>query len=103
MGPYAKPMEGQEVLSFLFGGGRKKLRVVLICIFGRDFLSPRTAIVSGIETIPAPACLVALMIWHCCYRAKIFEVCGPRIYQSENKFLPLPAWGGQLGGWGGHE
>ena len=42
-------MEGQELLSFLFGGGRKKLRVVLICIFGRDFLSPRTAIVSGIE------------------------------------------------------
>ena len=49
MDPYAKPMEGQKLLSFLFGGGRKKLRVVLICIFGRDFLSPCTAIVSGIE------------------------------------------------------
>ena len=47
MGPYAKPMEGQELLSFLFGGGRKKLRVVLICIFGRDLLSPRTAIFLG--------------------------------------------------------
>ena len=56
MGPYAKPMEGQELLSFLFGGGRKKLRVVLICIFGRDFLSPRTAIVTGIENYPS-ACM----------------------------------------------
>ena len=56
MGPYAKPMEGQELLSFLFGGGRKKLRVVLICIFGRDFLSPRTAIVSGIENYSS-ACM----------------------------------------------
>ena len=56
MGPYAKPMEGQELLSFLFGGGRKKLRVVLKCIFGRDFLSPRTVIVSGIENYPS-ACM----------------------------------------------
>ena len=56
MGPYAKPIEGQELLSFLFGGGRKKLRVVLKCIFGRDFLSPRTAIVSGIENFPS-ACM----------------------------------------------
>ena len=60
MAPYAKPMEGQELLSFLFGGGRKKLRVVLICIFGRDFLSPRTAIVSGIENYPS-ACM------SCCF------------------------------------
>ena len=29
------------------------------------------------------------MIWHCCYRTKTFEVCGPRIYQSENKSSPL--------------
>ena len=56
MGPYAKPMEGQELLSFLFRGGRKKLRVVLICIFGRDFLSLRSAIVSGIENYPS-ACM----------------------------------------------
>ena len=56
MGPYAKPMEGQELLSFLFGGGRKKLSVVLVCIFGRDFLSPRTAIVSGLENYPS-ACM----------------------------------------------
>ena len=88
MGPYAKPMEGQELLSFLFGGGRKKLRVVLKCIFGRDFLSPHTTMVSArvLKTIPAPACLVALMIWHCCYRAKIFEVCGPRMSVREQIF-----------------
>ena len=31
---------------------------------------------------------VAVMIWHCCYRTKTFEVCDLRIYQSENKFSP---------------
>ena len=39
------------------------------------------------KTIPVLACLVALMIWHSCYRAWSFEVCGPKLYQSENKFL----------------
>ena len=29
------------------------------------------------------------MIWHCCYHTKTFEVCGPRIYQTENKSSPL--------------
>ena len=53
MGSYAKPMEGQELLSFLSGGGRKKLFVVLQCIFGRDFLSRRTTIVSGIKNYPS--------------------------------------------------
>ena len=56
MGPYTKPMEGQELLSFLSGGGGKKLFVVLQCIFGRDFLSPRTTIVSGIQNYPS-ACM----------------------------------------------
>ena len=56
MGPYAKPMEGQELLSSPFGGGRKKLRVVLKCIFGRVFLSPRIAIVSSIENYSS-ACM----------------------------------------------
>ena len=56
MGQYANPMEGQELLYFLSGGGRKKLFVVLNCVFGRDFLSPRTAIVSGIENYPS-ACM----------------------------------------------
>ena len=60
-------MEGQ-VFSFLEEAA-KKLRVALQCIFGHDFLSSRTTIVLGIKTIPAPACLVALMIWHCCYCA----------------------------------
>ena len=27
-----------------------------------------------LKTIPAPACLVALMIWHSCYHAQTFEV-----------------------------
>ena len=43
-------MEGQV---FPFRRRRqKRLRVVLL--FGRDFLSPHTTKVSGIETIPAP-------------------------------------------------
>ena len=33
--------------------GAKKLRVVLQCIFERDFLSPRTTKVSGIEKYPS--------------------------------------------------
>ena len=33
----------------------KKLRVVLQCIFGRDFLSPRTTIASGVENYPSPS------------------------------------------------
>ena len=56
-------------------------------VFSCDLLSPRIAMVSGIENYPA--CLVALMIWHCWYRTKTFEVCGPRIYKSENKLSPL--------------
>ena len=58
---------GRASLSFSEEAA-KKLRVVLQCIFGRDFLSPRTTIVLGMKIIPAPACLVAL-IWHSCYRA----------------------------------
>ena len=89
MGLYVKPMEGQELLSFLFGGGRKSY-VFHKCILRRDFLSPHIGNGLGYrKTIPAPACLVALMIWHSCYCTKTFGVCGPRIYQSENKLLPL--------------
>ena len=40
MGLYVKPMEGQELLSFLFGGGRKSYALFYKCIFRRDFLSP---------------------------------------------------------------
>ena len=49
MGSYAKPMVGQELLSFLSGGGGEKLFVVLQSILGHDFLSLCTTIVSGIE------------------------------------------------------
>ena len=31
----------------------RKLRVVLQCIFGRDFLSPRTTVASGVENYPS--------------------------------------------------
>ena len=48
-----RPMKGQELWYFLFGGGAKKLHVVLQCIFERDFLSPRTTKVSGIEKYPS--------------------------------------------------
>ena len=92
MGLYVKPMEGQELFSlllFLFGKGKKVTRCFTNVFSDVIFYLLRTAIVLGIETIPAPACLVGLMIWHCCYRTKTFEVCGPRIYQSENKSSPL--------------
>ena len=47
MGSYAKPMEGQVLLSFLSGGGGKKLFVILQCIFGH------ATTVSGIENYPS--------------------------------------------------
>ena len=40
MGLYVKPMEVQELLSFLFRGGRKSYALFYKCIFRRDFLSP---------------------------------------------------------------
>ena len=77
-------------IVFLFEGCRKKFtRFFYKCIFGHDFLPPCTTIFSGIETIPALAYLVALMIQHSCYHAQTFEVCGPKLFQSENKFFPL--------------
>ena len=45
-------MEGQVFESFFFGGGGKE---VMHCIFGHDFLSPRTTIFSGIENYPSPS------------------------------------------------
>ena len=58
MGSYAKPMEGQELLSYLilFRGDGMKLCVVLQCIFGCEYLSPRTTIVSGIKNYTS-ACM----------------------------------------------
>ena len=55
-------------LSFL-EEAEKMSCIVLQCIFGHDFLSPRTTIVPGIKKFPALACLVTLVIWHSCYRA----------------------------------
>ena len=52
---------------FLFGGGEKNLCMFFKCIFRRDFLTSRTAIVS--RPIPALAYLVAVMIWQCYRRA----------------------------------
>ena len=46
-------MDGQELLSLLCGGGGKKLFVVLQCVFGRDFISLHTTVVSGIENYPS--------------------------------------------------
>ena len=46
-------MEEQELLlSFLSGGGSKKLGIVLQMYFGCDFLCPHTTIVSGIVNYP---------------------------------------------------
>ena len=47
-----------KTLVFPFRGGGKKLRILLQCISGHDFLYPRTTTVSDIENYPAPACLV---------------------------------------------
>ena len=44
-------MEGKVFWSFFFGGGGKE---VMHCIFGHDFLSPRT-IVLGIKNYPSPS------------------------------------------------
>ena len=56
-------MGGEQLQSFLSKDVRKKIYTIFLQrIFGRDFLSPRTTIFSGIETIPALAYLVALMI-----------------------------------------
>ena len=52
-------------LSFLEEA--EKSRVVLQCIFGRDFLSPRATIVLGIETDPVSCCSddLALLLLPC--------------------------------------
>ena len=72
----------QHVSLSFSEGAAEKLRVVLQCIFRSDFLflctrnrkSENLQWLWVLKTIPAPACLVALMIWHSCYRAQTFEV-----------------------------
>ena len=57
MGSYAKLMGGQELLPFLSGGSRRKLFAQ--CIFGCDFLSPRST--NGYWKLSQ--CLHVLFLW----------------------------------------
>ena len=67
-----------------------KLRIVLHCIFGRDFLSPRTKIVSDIKNYPSANTTCCSDNLAQLLSAKTIEVWDPKIYQSENKVLLLP-------------
>ena len=61
-----------RTLVFPFRRRWQKSYVLFYNEFSDMIFYPRvlcTTKVSGIETIPAIACLVALMIWHSCYRA----------------------------------
>ena len=60
MGLYVKPMEGQELLSFIFGGGRKSY-VFYKCILRRDFLSPHIA--NGLGYRKLSQRLHVLLLW----------------------------------------
>ena len=67
-------------LSFRSVGGGKKC--YLHNVFSDVIFHPHILQQSRVsKTIPTPACLVAMMIWHCCYSAQIFEV-GIREYIS---------------------
>ena len=58
MGSYAMPMEGEKYCLSIPEEAEKKL--ITQCIFGRDFPSPRSTIVSGIKNYPS-ACM------SCCF------------------------------------
>ena len=60
MGLYVKRMEGQELLSFLFGGGRKSY-VFYKCILRHDFLSPHIA--NGLGYRKLSQRLHVLLLW----------------------------------------
>ena len=60
MGLYVKPMEGQELLSFLFGGGRKSYANVFSDMI---FYPPHTAIVLGIKNYPSTCISHILLLW----------------------------------------
>ena len=73
----------------------KQLHNILKRNFGCDFLSLRTTIVLQLKKYPSTSMsccsddLAQFLLW------LDFEVWGPRIYRSENKFLPLacgPMW-----------
>ena len=73
----------------------KQLHNILKCNFGCDFLSLRTTIVLQLKKYPSTSmscCSDDMAQFLLCLD---FEVWGPRIYRSENKFLPLacgPMW-----------
>ena len=55
MGSWARPVEGQVFCLSVSEEAPKKLRVVLQCIFGHDFLSVHTTIALGVENYPSPS------------------------------------------------
>ena len=77
-------------IVFPFEGCGKKIKRFFYSVFLDMIFYPRILQYFQVsKTIPALAYLVALTIQHSCYRAQTFEVCGPKLYQSENKFSPL--------------
>ena len=76
-------------IVFPFEGCRKKfMRFFFYNVFSDVIFYPRILQYFGVsKTIPALAYLVTLTIQHSCYSAQTFEVCGPKLYQSENKFF----------------
>ena len=88
MGLYVKPMERQELLSFLFGRGRKSY-VFYECIWEVIFYLRILLMVSGIENYPS-ACMsccsddLALLLPH-----QDFWSLRSKNIQSENKLSPL--------------
>jgi len=97
MGLCVKPMEGQELLSFLSEEAEKVMRCFTNVFSDVIFYPLRTAIVLGIENYPS-ACM------SCCSGdlglLLTFEVCGLRMYQTENKSSPLyPSLGCGLAHW----
>ena len=79
-------------IVFPFEGCRKKFFRFFFFynVFSDVIFYPRILQYFGVsKTIPALAYLVTLTIQHSCYSAQTFEVCGPKLYQSENKFFPL--------------
>ena len=65
-----RPMKGQELWHFLFGGRGQKSYVLFYNVFLNVIFYPRVLQKFQVsKNIPVPVCLVALMIWHSGYRA----------------------------------
>ena len=84
-------MEVHELWYFSFVYRRQQKSYVFYTVFSDMifYVSPHTTKFRVSKTIPAPVCVVVLMIWHSCYRTEIFEVCG---LKSENKFFFASTW-----------